>query len=144
MRSTLSERIVAFLTNMAHFQHKEIDGKFAAERITDGTLFLPYIDLDGDDGLDLIRVRWQGNPSNESEVSGLQIAEHEIIVAVKHWVAVGDMDDERSSTEHLFRHFAFKTGARLRFEKENREFSKTLEKLMKDLGWSAFKKFFGL
>ena len=144
MRSTLSERIVAFLANLAHFQHKKIDGTFAAERITDGTLFLPYIDPDGDDDLSLIRVRWQGNPSTESVVLGTQVAEHEIIVAVKHWAAVDRMADEQSSIEYLFRHFAFKTGARLRFEKENREFSKTLEKLMKDLGWSAFKKFFGL
>ena len=144
MRSTLSERIVAFLANLAHFQHKKIDGTFAAERITDGTLFLPYIDPDGDDDLSLIRVRWQGNPSTESVVLGTQVAEHEIIVAVKHWAAVDRMADEQSSIEYLFRHFAFKTGARLRFEKENREFSKTIEKLMQDLGWSAFKKFLGL
>ena len=144
MRSTLSEKIVSFLANLAHFQHKKIDGTFAAERITDGTLFLPYIDPDGDDDLSLIRVRWQGNPSTESVVLGTQVAEHEIIVAVKHWAAVDRMADEQSSIGYLFRHFAFKTGARLRFEKENREFSKTLEKLMKDLGWSAFKKFFGL
>ena len=144
MRSTLSERIVAFLANLAHFQHKKIDGTFAAERITDGTLFLPYIDPDGDDDLSLIRVRWQGNPSTESVVLGTQVAEHEIIVAVKHWAAVDRMADEQSSIGYLFRHFAFKTGARLRFEKENREFSKTIEKLMQDLGWSAFKKFLGL
>lgn len=143
MTSTESQGIVRFLANLAHFQHQEIEQGIAAERITDGTLFLPHPDPEAQEYGFLI-ARWQGDPNRESEVRGTQIAEHEVIVAVRHWVTIGSMDNERDSIEHLFNHFKFKTGASLRFEKEDRTFSITLEKLLKDLGWTAFKKIVGL
>jgi hypothetical protein len=70
------------------------------------------------------------------------LSEHEIIAAVRYWVTIGEMDEEGYAIEHLFKHFNFKTGASLSFQKEDKTFSKTLEKLLKDLGWTAFKKIF--
>ena len=141
--STESHRIVAFLANLAHFQYRHEGKETAAERTTDGTVFFAHPDPElQEDGL--LMVHWQGDPARKSVVRGTQIAEHEIIVAVRHWVTIGSMDDERGAIEHLFNHFRLKTGASLRFEKEDQTFATTLEKLLKDLGWTAFKKFVGL
>lgn len=142
--STESQRIIAFLANLAHFQGGRIDEHlYAAQRITDGTYFILHPDAEGQEN-GLLIAHWQADPERKAVVMGTQIAEHEIITAVKHWVTTGDMEDERASIEHLFQHFYHKTGARLSFTAENKEFSNTLNRLLKDVGWSAFKKFIGL
>lgn len=144
--SNQSERIVTFLANLAHFQGRKLDNDvYAAQRITDGTIFAPHYPEDEDGPEGLLTVFWQGDPQKaEAVVIGTQIAEHEIITAVKHWVTIGEMDDERGSIEHLFQHFTYKTGAKLRFQKEDKVFANTLGKLLQDLGWTAFKRFVGL
>lgn len=138
-KTTLSQRIVFFLANLAQFQEKEVDDNWGAERITDGTLFLcPSDPEDQENGL--LVARWQGDSSRETVVRGTQMAEFEIVAAVKHWVAIGEMVDEQKSIEHLFQHFSFKTGESLTFKKDDEFIPKTLERLLKDLGWSALKK----
>jgi hypothetical protein len=137
--TTLSQHIILFLENLAQFQLKEVDNNLIAERITDGTLFLcPSAPEDQEIGL--LVAHWQGNLSREAVVSGTQIAEFEIVAAVRHWVTIGEMAGEQESIEHLFQHFSFKTGASLNFQKDDRVISKSLERLFKDLSWSAFKK----
>ena len=138
-KTTLSQRIVLFLANLAQFQLKEVDDNLGTERITDGTLFLcPSDPEDQENGL--LVARWQGELSRESVVSGTQIAEFEIVAAVRHWVTIGEMVGEQESIEHLFQHFSFKTGESLNFQKDDRVIPKSLERLFKDLSWSAFKK----
>lgn len=141
-RSTLSQRIIFFLANLAQFQHIEINSEEAAERILDGTIFLCPSNAEEQE-VGLLVVRWNGDPNRETVVMGTQIAEFEIIAAVRHWVALGEMQDERASIEHLFQHFKVKTGASLQFAKEDRLMPKSIERLLKDLGWSAFKKLLG-
>ena len=92
----------------------------------------------------MLVVHWQGDQARESVVVGKQIVEFKIIAAVKHWIVVGELQDEQESIAHLFRHYQFKTGESLQFHADNIAFANTLEKLMKDLGWSAFKKMLGV
>ncbi len=141
---TESQRIILFLANLAHFHGGRIeDHLFAAQRITDGTYFVPHPDPEGQER-GLLIAHWQADPERKAVVLGTQIAEHEIITAVKHWVTTGDMEDEQASIEHLFLHFKHKTGANLHFTAENKEFSSTINRLLRDVGWSAFKKLIGL
>lgn len=138
-----SQRIVSFLSKLAHFQYNFEGNEYVAERITDGTVFLcPSNPENQENGL--LEVYWQGDQKRRSMVEGTQVAEFEIITSVKHWVATGSMKDEQSEIEHLFQHFKYKTGTDLNFEKDDSFFPKSLEKLFKDLGWTAFKKIVGL
>ena len=142
-QNNTSQRIVHFLNNLAHFQHNWEGKEYVAERITDGTVFLCPSNPE-DQEIGLLEVCWQGDQKRKSMVEGTQVAEFEIITSVKHWVATGSMNDEKSEVEHLFQHFKYKTGADLNFEKDDSFFPKSLEKLFKDLGWAAFKKIVGL
>lgn len=143
MNDNLSQRVIAFLANLAQFQREDVGYRVAARRLTDGTMYLCPSNP-GDQEHGLLIVHWQGDPAKESVVVGKQVAEFEIIAAVKHWVVVGELQDEQESIAHLFQHFKHKTGESLQFYEDNRAFASTLEKLMKDLGWSAFKKMLGV
>jgi hypothetical protein len=143
MLNTPSERIIQFLSSLAHFQgDQNREGVFFAQRITDGTFFLPHPDIEGQAG-GLLVAHWQADPARTSIAHGAQIAEQEIVTAVRHWVTVGEMQDERQSIRQLFQHFTLKTGESISFVENNEEFTKSLKKLLKDLGWSGFKKLIG-
>lgn len=138
----ISQRIIHFLANLPHFQDDKIDEIFVATRLTDGTIFLPHPDPDGDER-GLLYAHWQGDRSRRALVIGSQIASLEIVEAVRFYVATGEMENEQESIKHLFQHFQFKTGERITLPEEPL-MSKQMQKFLKSLGFEAVKKLIGL
>lgn len=143
MDNRLSHRIIGFLRNLAHFQDDTIDGQDVATRLTDGTIFLPPKELESVER-GLLIVHWQGDRNRETIVVGNQIAALEIVVSIRHWVATGDMENLEESVKHMFQHYRVKTGETLYVNEPDGVVSKSMESLVKDLGWSAVKKMIGL
>jgi hypothetical protein len=138
----LSQKIIKFLANLPHFQDDKIDGNWVATRLTDGTIFLPHPDPEGDER-GLLYAHWQGDSSRSAVVIGSQIASLEIVTGVKILVAKGELNNEQESVKQLYQHFMFKTGERLTMPSEP-IISKELQRLLKSLGFEAVKKLIGL
>jgi hypothetical protein len=110
MSDNISLRIVNFLIGLPQFHHDIFNGKGAARRITDGTVFIAPEDPElYEDGL--LVAYWQGNPERCSEsLIGRSIAGVEIAEGVRLWVAMGEYDDYKWAYMHMAQHFTFKTG----------------------------------
>lgn len=138
----ISQRIIHFLANLPHFQDDKVDGVEVATRLTDGTIFLPHPDPEGDER-GLLYAHWQGDSSRRTMVIGSQMASLEIVEAVKFYVSTGEMEDEQESVKHLFQHFHYKTGERLTLPEEP-FISKQMQKFLNSLGFESVKKLVGL
>lgn len=113
-KTSLSTRILKFIASLNTHLKFAINSEItpAAERITDGTLFLCPPDHEHqDDGL--LIVHWQGDSGRTSLIAGPQIAELEIIQYAKHRVSIGEVKSEKDEVKRMFDHFEFKTGVRL-------------------------------
>jgi hypothetical protein len=110
MSDNVSLRIVNFLIGLPQFHYDTFEGKEAARRITDGTVFVAPEDSElCEDGL--LIAYWQGNPERYSEsLIGRSIAGIEIAEGVQLWVAMGQYTDYKTVYMQMAHHFTVKTG----------------------------------
>lgn len=139
----MSQKIINFIANLPHFHHDEIDGKFVATRLTDGTIYLAPDETMAQEQ-DLIVVRWQSKKDNQTIVCGAQIAKLEIVEAVRYYVATGESENLKDSVNFLFEHFQHKTGVNLFHLNEEESVLKNLAiPVAKGLGFEVVKKLVG-
>ncbi len=111
MSENISQRIVNFIAKLPHYDEEEMEGKYLARRMTDGTVLMAPDETEYCES-GLINAYWQGDFSRKPSVLiGSQIAALEIAEGVQIWVTMGEYKDHRKAYVHLAEHFAYKTGA---------------------------------
>jgi hypothetical protein len=139
----MTQKVINFISNLPHFHHDEIDGKFVATRLTDGTVYLAPDEPEAQEQ-GLIVIWWQGKSDNQTIACGAQIVKMEIIEAGKYYVATGEAENLQDQVQFLFQHFEHKTGEKLYFFKdEDSGLKKIAKPVAKELGIEVIKKMVG-
>lgn len=149
--SDISQRCVDFIGNLLPlYQHEEVDERWCARSLRDGTVFLPQLETDQDAEDCWITVWWQGDPHRSCSVDGNQLASIALVEYVQFHCAGRPSEQIAVLLEDLSQHFSFKTGGSLYLpyaEGELPAFGKVLAAVKKygpDLAWDALKKSLGL
>lgn len=112
----LSQRIVDFVGHLLPlYVQEEVNGKWCARNLEDGTLVVPVEEDKGDeDGW--IQIWWQGDSTRKTDVIGVFYARLAIARYVDLHHTGTHAKEKRSAMEHLSNHFTVKTGESLTFE----------------------------
>lgn len=112
--STLSERIVGFIANLLPlYTVQEIDGRWCAVCLTDGTVVAPVTQGGDDAEDDWAVVYWQGDRSRRTEVQGILVAGQALLRYIELRGIGRSAEELRRERDGLAEHFEFKTGTSL-------------------------------
>jgi hypothetical protein len=110
----MSERIIGFIANLLPlYTGQEIDGRWCAVCLADGTVVAP-VAQDGDDAEDdRVVVYWQGDRTRRTEVQGALVAGQALLRYIELRGIGRSAEELRRERDGLAEHFEFKTGTSL-------------------------------
>lgn len=112
-----SKAIVGFIANLIPlYDGENFDGVRCARSLSDGTLILPVMGDDEDEGDAFVTVHWQGDPLRTSQVLASFMATLAVGKYVEFHFMAESSKDTRAEMARLAEHYRFKTGDSLSFD----------------------------
>lgn len=109
-----SAAIVSFIGNlMPSYHSRSVDGSRCAESLDDGTLIFPVDQAESDLEDGWVIVRWQADPTRQSEMLGDLLATIAVVRHVQLHYAGQPAERLASELEMLAQHYEIKTGGSL-------------------------------